>query len=119
MWKNKIEEVLRKIILNQKYQAPKITSNQIESSHCKLYNYNFWNRIYVSNQELLTYASHLDIVFFKSKATMASIHRLFMRSSFDHVGLLIRDSCNRLLILEAIESRGVWINEWNSMLPSF
>lgn len=50
---------------------------------------------------------------------MASFHRFLMRSNFDHVGLLLRDSHDRLLILEAIESRGVWINEWGQMLPAF
>ena len=59
---------------------------------------------------MLNYVNQLDIVFFRSKSPMASFHRFLMRSNFDHVGIFLKDSHNRLLVLEAIESRGVWIN---------
>jgi hypothetical protein len=42
-----------------------------------------------------------------------------MRSEFDHVAILLKDNCDSVLVLEAIESRGVWINSWKQMLPIF
>jgi len=60
----------------------------------------------------LSYGSHLDIVFFKSKDVVTNMQRVLMGSDFDHVAILLRDSKNELLVLEAIESRGVWVNEW-------
>lgn len=71
---------------------------------------NYWNKITISVKEMVEYANQLDIIFFRSKKPIASLHRLFMRSQFDHVGILLKDSYNKVLILEAIESRGVWVN---------
>lgn len=45
------------------------------------------------------FVNQLDIIFFKSKNPITSVHRLFMRSKFDHVGILLRDSHNNILVL--------------------
>lgn len=41
-----------------------------------------------------------------------------MRSYFDHVGILLKNELDKIFVLEAIESRGVWVNEWSELLPS-
>lgn len=84
----------------------------ILSPTLKFYQQNFWNQIYITNEEFLSYGHHLDIVFFKSKDTVTNFQRILMGSEFDHVALILRNSKNELLVLEAIESRGVWVNEW-------
>ena len=52
---------------------------------------NFWNRMMISTQELLKYGSHMDIVLLRSKNPIFYLHRFFMRSHYDHVGVLVKD----------------------------
>jgi hypothetical protein len=33
---------------------------------------------------------------------MSSVHRFFMRSDYDHVGLLLKDEAERTYLLEAV-----------------
>ena len=54
-------------------------------------NVNFWNRLTISSHELFHYASHLDIIFLRSKNPIYYVHRFFMRSYYDHVAILIKD----------------------------
>lgn len=100
-----------------KNSAPPIPLDLIRNPNQKINQQNFWNRIQISEQELKNYAHHLDIIFLRSKKPLSSFQRLIMRSNFDHVGLLLKDCNNNLLFLEAIESRGVWINTWDQMKP--
>ena len=72
---------------------PKIPPIAIMESHQKFgkSNTNFWNRITITPSELMNYGSHLDILFLRSKSVFSSIHRFFMRSHYDHVGVLLKD----------------------------
>jgi hypothetical protein len=45
----------------------------------------------ISTQELLKYGSHMDIVLLRSKNPIFYLHRFFMRSHYDHVGVLVKD----------------------------
>jgi hypothetical protein len=58
------------------------------------YNSNFWNNIDISLQELVKYSSHLDILLFRSKSPIAYLSRLFMRSYYDHVAIIIKSELN-------------------------
>lgn len=62
-------------------------------------NINFWNTLTISPFELASYASHLDIIFFRSKSMFSGLHRFFMRSHYDHVGILLKDEAEKLYIL--------------------
>lgn len=67
----------------------------------------------------MSYGNNLDIIFFKSKDFVTNVQRVLIGCDFDHVAILLRDERNELLVLEAIETRGVWVNEWRAMLPIF
>ena len=59
----------------------------------------YWNKIFISQEEFKSYTSHLDIIFFRSRRSSASLHRLMMRSHFDHVGLLFKDENDCVFVL--------------------
>ena len=65
----------------------------------KVANVNFWNKITISIHELYSYASHLDIIFFRSKTPGSMFQRLFMRSYFDHVGILLKNELDQIFLL--------------------
>ena len=72
---------------------PKIRKESILESNSKLgiSEGNFWNRMLISTQELLKYGSHMDIILLRSKNPIFYLHRFFMRSHYDHVGVLVKD----------------------------
>jgi hypothetical protein len=67
----------------------------------------------------MKYASHLDIILLRSKNPIFYLHRFFMRSHYDHVGVLIKDESERLFLFEAIQSKGVCISSFDSLLTTF
>ena len=81
-------------------------------------NCNFWNKLTISPKELLNYASHMDILFLKSKSIFSYVHRFFMRSEFDHVGILLKDEAEIPYLLEVINEKGVIITPLENLLVS-
>lgn len=53
----------------------------------------------ISNKEFLSYANHLDIIFMRSKAGAIKFQRLFMRSYYDHIGIVVKDETNNIFFL--------------------
>lgn len=58
----------------------------------------------------------MDIILLRSKNPIFYLHRFFMRSHYDHVGLLVKDETERLFVLEAIQSKGVCLSSLSSLL---
>jgi hypothetical protein len=100
---------------------PKLPVGRLLENNVKIgrTNRNFWNRLTISPQELLAYAGHLDIIFLRSKSTVSYLHRFFMRSYYDHVGILLKDEAERPYLLEAINEKGVIISPLENLLTSY
>lgn len=95
-WKVKLENVitrLYKLERNVLDLFPKLKQENLMENNKKIgkSNANFWNNLTISKHELLKYASHLDIIFMRSKNPISYLHRFFMRSYYDHVAVLIKD----------------------------
>jgi hypothetical protein len=122
------ERALRKVVESLQSMAPeellwfpRIRRERLLESNSKLGTSegNFWNSSLISAQELLKYASHMDLLLLRSKNPIFYLHRLLMRSHFDHVGLLLKDDTERLFVLEAIQSKGVCLSSLESLLLTF
>ena len=61
---------------------PRLSASVVLEANQKIgrTNGNFWNKLTISPKELLNYASHMDILFMRSKSTFSTLHRFFMRS---------------------------------------
>jgi hypothetical protein len=68
---------------------------------------------------LFRYASHLDIIFLRSKNPISYVHRFFMRSYYDHVAILIKDESERVFLFESVQSKGVCLSSLESLLNGF
>lgn len=121
-WLNALREAIADIktnLLHLSVFSP-LTSERLLESNQKIgkSNQNFWNSINISPKELLIYASHLDIVFLRSRSRFSCLHRFFMRSRYDHVGLLLKDEEGKPYLLEVISQKGVVISPLENLLAS-
>ena len=102
-WFKALKQTLSNIKTNLLHLSifPKIPPAAIMDCHQKIgkSNANFWNRITITPSELMNYGSHLDIIFLRSKSLFSSIHRFFMRSHYDHVGILLKDEMEKPYLL--------------------
>ena len=65
----------------------------------------FWRRSLISVRDFAEiFAATGDLLLFKGKTTAAKLQRLFTRSQYDHVALLLRYSNGKLMLLEATSS---------------
>ena len=67
---------------------------------------------------MLRYASHLDILFMRSRSKISYLHRFFMRSHYNHVGILLKDEMEKAYLLEVVSERGVIISPLSHFLSS-
>mmetsp|Transcript_6991 Transcript_6991/g.12842 ORF Transcript_6991/g.12842 Transcript_6991/m.12842 type:complete len:324 (-) Transcript_6991:783-1754(-) len=74
---------------------------------------NYWRHAYISEHNFLKLASTGDILLFKGSARLAKMQRVFTRSKYDHVALLMRYASGDLAFFEAIQHEGVTIVSWD------
>lgn len=76
----------------------------------------WWRYDRISERTFLAEAATGDILLFRSKSCRAKMQRVFSRSEYDHIALVLRYSSGRLGILEATELEGVNIVLWEDFM---
>lgn len=78
--------------------------------------HNFYTKPHITREEFEVQADTFDLIFFVGSSVSAAMTRVFCRSEYDHIALVLRSKNSKIFLLEAGYTHGVALYTWEKFL---